>query len=73
MKNLNTFSVKIEKAKTGYSAVVLGIDDVCVSEGKTYEQALNNIQEALEVYVEDIKSRKQKIKSSNIVLMPIYA
>lgn len=73
IKNLNTFSVKIEKEKKGYSAVVLGIDDVCASDGKTYEEVLKNIQEALELYVEHLKTQRIKPIKSNIILMPIYA
>ncbi|OGI83936.1 hypothetical protein A2903_02070 [Candidatus Nomurabacteria bacterium RIFCSPLOWO2_01_FULL_33_17] len=73
VKNLNTFSVKIEKEKKGYSAVVLGINDVCASEGKTYEDVLKNIEEALELYVEHLKVSKPKPIKSNIILMPIYA
>jgi len=72
-KSLNTFSVKITKEKSTYSAVVLGINDVCATQGKTYEEALENIQEALELYTEHLKTLKNKPVKSNIVLMPIYA
>lgn len=73
LKNINTFSIKIQKEKRGYSAIVLGIDDVCVSQGNSYEDVLKNIQEALELYVEHLKLHKSKIIKSNIILMPIYA
>ena len=38
----------------------------CVSEGETYQEAVDNITEAMELYLETMKLRKQRIKPENI-------
>jgi predicted RNase H-like HicB family nuclease len=38
----------------------------CVSEGDTYNETLVNIQEALKLYLETMRERKQKILEDDI-------
>ncbi len=71
IKNINTFAVQINKEKSGYSAIVLGIKDVCATQAKTYEEVMKNIQEVLELYSENLD--KSKKVPSSIILMPVYA
>ncbi|MDD0856187.1 type II toxin-antitoxin system HicB family antitoxin [Campylobacter magnus] len=44
----------IEKDEFGYFAYVLALEG-CVSQGKSYEEALANINEAAKLYLESIK------------------
>lgn len=45
----------------------------CISEGDTFEEALQNIQEAASLYLEVIQSKKQEIpkEEKGIVIAPI--
>ena len=47
-------NVLIEKDKDGYFAHILELDG-CVSQGDTYEEALFNIKEAGELYLESLQ------------------
>lgn len=47
-------NVLIEKDKDGYFARILELDG-CVSQGDTYEEALFNIKEAGELYLESLQ------------------
>jgi len=50
-KNL-TFSIVVEKDKDGYVAECHELQG-CYTEGKSYEDAVNNIKEAIELHLED--------------------
>ena len=45
----------------------------CVSEGETFEEALKNIKEAAELYLEDLKGNNEEIprEQEPIVLAPV--
>ncbi len=45
----------IEKDENGYFAFVPFLKG-CVSQGKSYEEALRNIKEAIELYLEDLEA-----------------
>ncbi|MBN2518412.1 MAG: type II toxin-antitoxin system HicB family antitoxin [Candidatus Altiarchaeota archaeon] len=50
------FDILIEKAEDGYYvATVPGLPGICVSQGKTEEEVLSNIREALELHLEGLK------------------
>ena len=64
-------NVLIEKDKDGYFARILELDG-CVSQGDTYEEALFNIKEAGELYLESLKSEeKQNIENKTTSIVPI--
>lgn len=44
--------VIVEKHRDGYVAYPLGLKGVCVAQGDTYEEALNNVKSAIEFHVE---------------------
>lgn len=50
-KNL-TFSIVVEKDKDGYVAECYELQG-CYTEGRTYEDAVKNIKEAIELHLED--------------------
>lgn len=55
------YKIIIEPQKEGgFTAYVPKLPG-CVSEGESYEETLNNIREALELYLETMKERKNKI------------
>ena len=64
-------NVLIEKDKDGYFARILELDG-CVSQGDTYEEALFNIKEAGELYLESLQSEeKQNIEKKTTSIVPI--
>lgn len=61
----------IEKDKDGYFAYVPMLDG-CVSQGNTYDEAIYNITEAMELYLESLQeSELEKISSKNTAIIPI--
>ncbi len=61
----------IEKDKNGYFAYVPELKG-CVSQGDTYEEALNNIKEAASLYVESLEDEELSIiKAKDIMISPI--
>lgn len=58
-------NVIIEKDQYGYFARILELEG-CVSQGNTYEEALFNIKEAGELYLESLKSEEKSIIENKI-------
>lgn len=58
--------VIIEKDEAGYYAAEVPALPGCLSQGKTYEEALANIKEAIEGWLEVMES-KQPIDPSHLV------
>lgn len=58
-------NVIIEKDQDGYFARILELEG-CVSQGNTYEEALFNIKEAGELYLESLKSEEKSIIENKI-------
>lgn len=61
----------IEKDENGYFAFVPSLQG-CVSQGTTYEEALRNIKEAIELYLETLEADELAVISNkNSVIAPI--
>ena len=63
----------IEKDEFGYFAYVPGLEG-CVSQGDTYEEALENINEAVQLYLESLDNEqisKLSVKYSTIVPLQV--
>ncbi|SMM98944.1 hypothetical protein SPONL_261 [uncultured Candidatus Thioglobus sp.] len=61
----------IEKDDNGYFAFVPNLSG-CVSQGETYEEALSNIKEASELYLESLANDEiNAIVSKNTTITPI--
>ncbi|EJW3048685.1 type II toxin-antitoxin system HicB family antitoxin, partial [Campylobacter upsaliensis] len=58
-------NIIIEKDQDGYFARILELEG-CVSQGNTYEEALFNIKEAGELYLESLKSEEKSIIENKI-------
>jgi predicted RNase H-like HicB family nuclease len=50
--------VKIEKDEAGYYVAEVPALPGCFSQGKTYEQAIENIKEAIEGWIEVMESKQ---------------
>jgi len=50
-----TISIVLERSDDGGFTVTVPSLPGCISEGETREEALNNIQEAIELYLEPIE------------------
>lgn len=56
----------------GYTATIPALPG-CISEGDTFEEALKNIQEAAELYVEVMSGRQREAltEEANVVIAPV--
>jgi len=63
-----------EEKEGGYSVWVPTLPG-CASQGETFEEALNNIKEAIELYLEDTKkeTENEDFKKQFVVPVRIYA
>lgn len=61
----------IEKDENGYYAYVPNLKG-CVSQGETYEEALKNIKEATELYLESLSNEERlKLLNAFISIVPL--
>ena len=68
------YPVAIEKGSE-HSAFGVVVPDVpgCFSAGDTFEEALTNIQEAAELYLESLSEEEKKsFESKSFVIAPLY-
>lgn len=52
---VHRFTVTFMPAEEGGYTVIVPALPGCISEGDTYEEALNNIKEAIELYIESLQ------------------
>jgi len=68
-KNQNKiFPVILQEEEVGGYTVVNPSLRGCYSQGDTIEDALNNIKEATELCLEEVKEKSKRIKTQNISL-----
>ena len=60
------FSVIIEKSEDGYFASCSELQG-CYSQGDTYEEALENIRDAIQLHIEDRTEDKEEIPQAEPV------
>ena len=61
----------IEQDEFGYFAYIPSLDG-CVSQGDTYEEALTNIKEALDLYLESLENDEIKsISQKSVSITPL--
>jgi len=58
------YRVVIEQDENGIFVVEVPSLPACISEGKTRAEALKNIQEAIEVYIESLRAHDEPIPPS---------
>ena len=66
MKKEQNFSVVIERDKDGYFSICPELQG-CYSQGKTYEEALANIKDAIELHVADIRASGEELPETESV------
>lgn len=59
-----------DKEQGGYTVTIPSLPG-CISEGDTFEQALKNIQEAAELYLEDMKESEIPEEKTPIVVSSV--
>ncbi len=64
------FSIVIEKDKDGYFAFCPKLQG-CYSQGETYEEALENIRDAIALHIEDRQKEGQDIPYSESISVEI--
>lgn len=62
------FKVIVEKGEDGYYVVTVPSLPGCISQGKTKEEALENIKEAIELYLEVLQEKElEKFQKAEVV------
>jgi predicted RNase H-like HicB family nuclease len=64
------FSVIIEKDKDGYYAFTPELQG-CYSQGDTYEEAIENIRDAIRLHIEDLQESGENIDVSDSVSLTL--
>ncbi|KKP92507.1 MAG: hypothetical protein UR98_C0024G0003 [Parcubacteria group bacterium GW2011_GWA1_36_12] len=65
------YTAVFEPEDTGGYSVEIPVLPGCVSQGETFEEALTNIKEAAELYVEDLKESEIPREEKPIVVSPV--
>lgn len=65
------YTAVFEPEKVGGYSVTIPVLAGCISQGETFEEALANIKEAAELYLEDLKKSEIPQESRPIVVSPI--
>lgn len=65
------YTAVFEPEKTGGYSVTIPALPGCISEGETFEEALENIKEAAELYLEDLKESEIPREEKSIVISRI--
>ena len=60
---VQNFSVVIEQDKKGFVAECLDLQG-CYTQGKTYEEVVRNIKDAIKLHIADRIARKEKLNLS---------
>ena len=71
MEGKRHYTVLLEREEEGgYHAFCPALKG-CHSQGETLEEALANIREAIELYLEDLKAEGEPIPEEDILIKPI--
>ena len=63
MKRKHLFQVIIEQDEAGYYVAECPALKACYTQGKTYEEVIENIKDVIALCLEDLKGKRQKIPS----------
>jgi len=61
MAKKHVFQVIVEQDEAGYFVAECPALRACYTQGRSYEEAMENIKDVIALCLEDLKSRKQKI------------
>jgi len=66
------YTVIIEREEDGgYHAFCPALRG-CHSQGDTYEETIQNIQEAIALYIESLKAYSEPIPSEDVIIKPVH-
>jgi len=65
------YTAVFEPEKSGGYSVVIPALPGCISQGETFEEALKNIKEAAELYLEDLRQSEIPKEERPIVVSPV--
>jgi len=65
------YTAVFEPEKLGGYSVVIPALPGCISQGETFEEALKNIREAAELYLEDLRQSEIPKEERPIVVSPV--
>lgn len=66
------YTVIIEREEDGgYHAYCPALRG-CHSQGDTYEETIQNIQEAIALYIESLKAHSEPIPSEDVIIKPVH-
>ena len=71
--NQRTFPIVVEKDEDGFFVATNTSLSGCFSQGKTIEEALSNVQEATELYLEKMPENEDAPRSSQVSVHLITA
>jgi predicted RNase H-like HicB family nuclease len=67
-----TYTVIMEReADGGYHAFCPALRG-CHSQGDTYEETAQNIEEAVKLYIESLKAHSEPVPSEDVIIKPIH-
>lgn len=69
--NVFKYTAVFSPEETGGYSVTIPALPGCVSQGETFEEALGNIKEAAELYLEDMKESEIPEEKAPIVVSPV--
>ncbi len=61
MRKKHVFQVIVEQDEAGYFVAECPALRACYTQGKTYEEAIENIKDVIALCLQDLKSRRKKI------------
>ena len=70
-KKAYNYTVLLEKEKDGGYHAFCPILSGCHSQGDTFEEAIANITEAIELYIESLMADSQPIPKEDLIVKPL--
>ncbi len=67
-KQKHVFQIIIEQDEAGYFVAECPALRACYTQGKTYEEAIENIQDVIALCLEDLKARKKEIPKQGEII-----
>ena len=67
-----TYTVIIEREEAGgYHAFCPALRG-CHSQGESYEETVQNIEEAIKLYIESLKAHSEAVPSEDVIIKPFH-
>ncbi len=66
------YTAIIEREENGGYHVFCPALRGCQSQGETYEETVQNITEAIQIYIESLKARSERIPHEDVIIKPIH-